>query len=62
MIQIVLVFLVGMAGLAIWSRFRRVPGKRAAPRLDGPVLCGRCGQMTSARAPCGCKGGGRPKG
>lgn len=56
MIQIALVFLVGMVGLAVWSRLRsRPPEKRAKPRLDGPVLCGRCGKLTSPRAPCGCK-------
>lgn len=55
MIQIVVVFLVGMVGLAVWSRFRRPPRNAERPRLDGPVLCGRCGKLTSPRAPCGCK-------
>jgi hypothetical protein len=59
-IQAVALFLLAMAGLAIWARWRKARGPKAPPRLAAPALCARCGRLVAVGRRCPCEGGGGP--
>ncbi|MGR3572034.1 hypothetical protein [Brevirhabdus sp.] len=55
-VKIVTLFLVGIAVLAMFGKFR-VPGSDAARRLAQrrPGKCPRCGRYKLTRGPCDCR-------
>lgn len=50
MIQIVILFLVAMAALAVIGRIKRGVGRRAAK----PGKCPACGRHSIGKGPCPC--------
>lgn len=60
LVKIVTFFLLGMAVLAMFGRLR-LPGRKkpSAPRVKGPVICGKCGSYILGDGPCAC---GAPSG
>jgi len=52
-VKIVLLFLIGMAVLAMFGRLR-IPGAEAARRLGGGRKCPKCGRHRIGRGRCEC--------
>ena len=52
-VKAVLLFLVGMAVLAMFGRLR-IPGAEAARRLGGARRCARCGRYRIGKGKCTC--------
>lgn len=55
LVKIILLFLLGMAAVAMIGRFRWPSGGRKIPPRAPPTICGQCGRLITGKGDCDCR-------
>ncbi|MCE6951146.1 hypothetical protein LAZ40_06115 [Cereibacter sphaeroides] len=58
LLKITLLFLLGMAAIALIGRFRwPLGGRRPQAKVPPPTICGHCGRFIVGKGGCDCRKG-----
>lgn len=58
LVKITLLFLLGMAAVAMIGRFRwPLGGRKSRPKVAPPTICGHCGRLITGKGACECRKG-----
>lgn len=64
LLRIILIFLLVMAVIAMFGRWRtrgKLPPAPKAGKIPGPVICGKCGSYIIGKGDCACGAPRNPK-